>query len=364
MTRALDDETIDGTLGEVLRVLDRLPFVSSVKRDVQALRQLLYRRRAPRIAAFGVPGSGRTSLANALLGKDVLPAHVEPCRWIRIDADGALLDWLEVPLGSDGETALALKNALEDSPADIALIVCAPRDLDGGLTDAMPELSSLLEQLDRREEAVAVLTHSDTLGVPEDEEGHAIGVGLTQLRQALREGDLQVRHAFAVSSTDGHGVRPLSEALMGILPDPARIEAARALVHAPAARRDLANRIVHSASTLALTVGLAPVPFSDVLVIAPLQVTMVSAVAHLSGRPWDRKAVTEWLASVGVVGSAGMGLRWTARQLLKLVPGAGTLVSAGVAGAGTVSMGQSAIAYFLRGDRKLLGKGAEAAARG
>lgn len=357
MPRALDDAGIDGPLGEVLKVLDRLPFVSSVKRDVQALRELLYRRRPPRIAALGLPGSGRTALANALLGKDVLPAQGEPDRWIRIDAEGALLDWLEVPLGAGEHTRAALERALADSPADVALIVCAPRDLDGGLAEATPELRSLLGLLGRREGTVAVLTHADTLGDPDDGARHALGVGLSQLRQTLRDGDVEVKDTFAVSSTDGHGVRPLSEALVGMLPHPARIEAARALVHAAAGRRELANRIVHSASTLALTVGLAPIPFSDVFVIAPLQLTMVTAVAHLSGRPWDRKAVSEWLASVGVVGSAAMGLRWTARQLLKLVPGAGTLVSAGVAGAGTVSMGQSAIAYFLRGDRDLLGQG-------
>jgi uncharacterized protein (DUF697 family) len=75
---------------------------------------------------------------------------------------------------------------------------------------------------------------------------------------------------------------------------------------------------------------------------------MVSALAYLSGRSWDRKTITQWLASLGVVGGLGVGLRFTARTLAKLVPGAGTVVSAGIAGAGTTAMGHSAIKYFLR----------------
>ncbi len=126
------------------------------------------------------------------------------------------------------------------------------------------------------------------------------------------------------------------------------MEAARALVHAAGPRRDVANLIVKSCSTIALTVGLAPVPLSDALLIAPLQVVMVSAVAHLGGQPWDRKAAVEWLGSMGVVGGAGFGFRWAAQQLVKFIPGAGSIVSASVAGAGTVALGQSAIAYFLR----------------
>jgi uncharacterized protein (DUF697 family) len=48
-----------------------------------------------------------------------------------------------------------------------------------------------------------------------------------------------------------------------------------------------------------------------------------------------------------VVGGAGLGLRWTAQQLVKLVPGAGSIVSASIAGAGTTALGKSAMTYFL-----------------
>jgi uncharacterized protein (DUF697 family) len=170
-----------------------------------------------------------------------------------------------------------------------------------------------------------------------------------RLEDAVGERRLEPERVVAAATGPAElGLDTLSSAIYAALPDVARLEGARALSRADEARRSLANQIVHSCSTMALTIGLAPVPLSDAFVIAPLQVVMVSAVAHLGGRPWDRKAALEWMGSMGIVGGAGMGFRWTAQQLVKLIPGAGYLVSAGVAGAGTATLGQSAIAYFLR----------------
>jgi len=97
-----------------------------------------------------------------------------------------------------------------------------------------------------------------------------------------------------------------------------------------------------------------PVPFADAFFLLPMQAAMVTGIAYLSGRPWNRRAAAEWLASVGVVGGAGLGLRWSAQQLVKLVPGAGSIVGAGVAGAGTLAIGRSAIAYFVDGPGNLV----------
>jgi uncharacterized protein (DUF697 family) len=221
---------------------------------------------------------------------------------------------------------------------------------------------------------VGVLTQSDLVAVGPDAlstetapgatDREAIELARERLEMAMKVAGLEPRAVLA-TRLEGEpreaSVARLTRSLFAELPEVARIETARAFRGADVQRREIANRIVRSTATIALTVGLAPVPLSDAFIIAPLQVLMVSAVAHIGGRPWDRKAALEWIASMGLVGGAGFGLRWTAQQLVKLVPGAGTLVSAGVAGAGTVTLGQSAIAYFLR-DRKVREIPADAAA--
>jgi uncharacterized protein (DUF697 family) len=127
------------------------------------------------------------------------------------------------------------------------------------------------------------------------------------------------------------------------------VEAARAFPVSRDKKREIARLLVQRASTIAVTVGLAPVPFSDAVILVPLQSLMVTSVAYIAGQPWDARAAAEWLGSVGLLGGAAFGLRWGAQQLIKLMPGAGTLLSASVAGTGTLAIGRSAIAYFIDG---------------
>lgn len=358
-------ETDDGALAQLLRVLDRLPFVSGLRRDIRTLRDVVYRRRPPRLMALGTLGSGRSRIANALLGSEVFGDGdgAEPYRWIGVHTDGAQLQWLEVPMPLDDAGLGRAESALSEAQPDCILLVCAPADVEDGMRDRLNQVPRLLRSIVRDGDAplplFAVLSQADrmppagTSAAPYPEpQRTAIDLARQRLDGALRASGLDVARTLAVacpaSPSPTFGLEDLSREVFAALPEPALLEAARALPLAPGARRQVANRVVHACSTLALTVGLAPVPLSDALIIVPLQVLMVSAVAHVSGRPWDRKAAFEWMASVGVVGGAGMGLRWTAQQLAKLIPGAGTLVSAGVAGAGTATLGQSAIAYFLR----------------
>ena len=66
-------------LDQLVRVLDQVPLVSSVKNDLSGLRSLLYRRRPPRIAALGVAGSGRSTLLRALIERQPVrePLHAD-----------------------------------------------------------------------------------------------------------------------------------------------------------------------------------------------------------------------------------------------------------------------------------------------
>jgi uncharacterized protein (DUF697 family) len=188
------------------------------------------------------------------------------------------------------------------------------------------------------------LTHSDLIGRGESD----VEAARNQLEAKIRDSGLGADPPRAVSAISGEGLRGLSEAMVLALPEEARLEAARALTRAEEARVRIGHEIVQSCTAVSVTVGLTPIPFSDMVVLGPLQAMMVSSLAYLSGRNWGKRTVAEWLGSLGVVGGLGMGLRFAAQTIAKFVPGAGTAVSAGVAGAGTTAMGQSAIKYFLK----------------
>ncbi len=338
----------DVALDQLVKVLDQVPLVSGIKNDLSGLRSLLYQRRAPRIAALGRRGSGRSALLRSLVerGPASEPLQADRGEWVRIDHQGAVIRWLEIDVDAD-EAHAQWSAALEKRMPDLVFLMIEPADLEDAAR-IVERAKSLLR--DRPDGAAPLrvfplLTHADLIGSGEQD--------IESARQALatriRERELKADPPRAVSALSGHGLAALSEALVLALPEEARLEAARALTRAREARLRLGNEIVQACTAISVTVGLTPIPFSDVVLLAPLQAMMVSAVAYLSGRPWDSKAIAQWLGSLGVVGGLGVGLRFTARTVAKLVPGAGNVVSGGIAGAGTTAMGQSAIKYFLRG---------------
>lgn len=364
-------------LDDWMKVADRLPFVSSIKRDLVVLRRLLYDRRAPRVAAIGLPGSGRTALANALLSAvtfgegGVTPAPAVG-RWTRIDADGRRLDWIELPAEHDRDALLELaRPAFEESFPDVLLGVVEATAEERAAKPVHDALAALLAHLDehhgRKPAVLVLLTKVDVLPpadatppYPPPKVG-AIEQARAVLRQRLADLGQPDESFLAVCArpllTEGPPrwhVDRLGELIIEHLPEAAQMEAVRAFEVGNETKRRVARALVNSCSALGVTIGLAPVPFADAFFLLPMQAAMVTGVAYLSGRPWNRRAAMEWLASVGVVGGAGMGLRWSARQLVKFVPGAGSIVGAGVAGAGTLAIGRSAIAYFIDGPGALV----------
>lgn len=354
---------------QLLHILDKVPFVGGLKRDVARVGRLVTGRRLGRLVAVGSPGAGRSQLANAMLGIPVLRTDVEAAAWTLADADGRRIQWLEIDAEPGASARARGVFATAEAVPDILLLVVTPAEVEAGLGAILEPFAGVLGVAQERAEeeglpapvAFAVLTQADALPpetaappFPEDKQ-QRIALVLQRFDRQIRDAALPVSQPMAVAtfgSADQRlglapwGVEPLVERIAQSVPEDAQVETARAL-NAPVARRQVANALIQSCSTLSITVALAPVPFSDIVLIAPIQGMMVTTLAYLSGRAWDGRTATEWMASVGVVGGMGYGFRTVARQLVKFVPGAGSVVAAGIAGAGTLALGRSALRYYL-----------------
>ncbi len=347
---------------QLLRLVDRMPLVGGLKRDVVSLQRTVYERRAPRLLAIGPEGVGKSSLVDALLGQPILRGEgaLEEGRWIRIDAEGRRIEWLELrPEAVDAPRAF--RAGLDEMVPDVILLVATPEVVEGGMGRLVEGLRAMLAQLTEVDGAPKMLPVLMERGeISGDEVESRVKADLIQqkMRRALRDAGVSVEPVQVIGSVvplpsrapDApipRGLENLSERINALLPESALIEAARALAHAHEGRRHVANEVIHSCAALGITVSVTPVPFADAALLLPLQLLMVTTIAYLSGRAWDTKGALEWMASMGVAGGAGVGLRWGARQIFKLVPGAGSVVSAGVAGAGTAAIGHSAVAYFM-----------------
>lgn len=347
------------SLDDLSALVNRLPFLGTIQSDLAQLRRMLYDRRAPRVMTIGAAGSGRTTLANELLLAAALPerpsAVAPEGQWVRIRAAGRSLDWLELdttPL--EAERAARFDDALGEAVPDVVLLTLRAEGTDAevaALAALAKSVAARIEAKKGKATTLGVLLQADALGLPidtarVDRETHAMRTRLGELGVELAR---PVPVALPSDAAAHWNLAELGDAIFTRLPDAAQVEGARALPVSSERKEELARLVVQRCAFVAVTVGLAPVPFADAFLLIPLQGLMVTAVAYIGGQPWDARAGAEWLGSVGILGGAAFGLRWLGQQAVKAFPGAGTLLAASIAGSGTMGMGLSAIAYFIEG---------------
>ena len=110
-----------------------------------------------------------------------------------------------------------------------------------------------------------------------------------------------------------------------------------------------ARELVTATAAASSAVAASPLPVADSVPLAALQLVMVLGVARLAGRGADLSAARELLGAAGVQLGGAVAFRETARALVKLLPGWGSAISAGIAYGGTVAVGEAAIAWFIHG---------------
>lgn len=107
----------------------------------------------------------------------------------------------------------------------------------------------------------------------------------------------------------------------------------------------IANNWIMSAGAAATGVGALPVPGSDFVPLVGIQVSLILKLSTLYGKPISKANAKELIIAT-VVGNAGKAVF---RQVIKFVPGAGSVIGASVAGGTTVALGH-AIKYMHEND--------------
>lgn len=143
------------------------------------------------------------------------------------------------------------------------------------------------------------------------------------------------------------GLKELVEASMEVVPEGQHRAFAAAQKVSIKVKKKTSHKIVASAAGVAAGIGATPIPFSDAIALVPIQVGMLAGITSAFGFSLEEGFLKTMVASVLTGTGATILGRSIATNLLKLVPGfgsvAGGAIAAGTAAAVTTAFGEAYI---------------------
>jgi GTP-binding protein Era len=286
----------------------------------------------PKVAFAGFGNSGKSSLLNAIYGAEVarVSMQTDETKEPQI-AERFGIDFTDTP--GVGTSRFSLDDVLGLGVLQGQHIILHVLNGAAAVSAEDEKLARVIRGASAR--SIVVINKVDLLDDREKSEFLASAVA----RLGVLEGDVML-----VSAKRGTGVPALVQRITDLLPNALQ----DAFIAAQKADSQLKEKriraLIYSKAGVCAAVALAPIPIADLLVLTPIQMAMVATIGYFHGVEVSADRAGELM---GVMG-AGVGLREAARQLVKLIPGYGLVVSAGIAFAGTVALGETANLWFSR----------------
>ncbi len=296
--------------------------------DWDELSLAVQREAAARLAIVGPVNSGKSTLFNQLMGRRVSPVTAVPGT-TRTVLEERFGPFIMVDTPGFGEVGGMDRAEIARHAAEEATVVVLLLDAAAGIRQSDYEILQSLEAT-----GVPVIVALNKIDLVRRElpavlEDARRKLGVTPIPICARTG-AGVAEKLIPAIVDSH---PWIAVALG-----------RAL---PAYRRQLARRLVRSAATLNGIIAAEPVPGLDVPLLLAGQVRMVLRIAAIYGESLSVRHARELLTTI----AGGVGLRFLAGQLAKVLPGPGWVIAGVVNGLGTWAIGQTAILYFETGKR-------------
>lgn len=307
------------------------------------------------LAIFGATGAGKSTLVNAVFGKDVADTGVgqpvtKGIQYHRRD-DGFLgiFDSEGFETGSAGDQILdGLRTVVEarrtgaiDQQIHAAWYVV--RWSDRRFEDAQAAFVRILAEMGLP--VIVVLTQVPTKDGQVHPHARELADYIVSLGLPIRAGGVPVlTNAIADEFTHApaFGLDRLLDATYEVVPEAALAALTAAQRLDMERKKKAVKAIINQAVTVASGIGAVPIPFTDAALLVPNQVTMIARISAAYGLPPQRSRAMAIAGSLVLTGGATMAGRYAVTSFLKFIPGgaiAGSAISATVAGSLTRAVG-------------------------
>lgn len=360
------------------------------------IRKLVDESRPPVLMLMGRRGHGKSSLINALAGKEVATVNdfkpqepqSEPylitfaeefSTWKVVDTRGIFES--SKPDGSlEDDSITVLKDNILKHKPDVILHVINTPEVSAAQNDMAfrVELKTFIKHnLDYDIPLVMILNKADTFVNPRQWPPEEFALKAAQLDEQMdyvietmldaKKKPLNANtpyYGYELSESDYIGIIPvaslhgdlwnidtLSDFIGNNLHESAQLDFFQAQKRKKPLKK-LSTSIIKRFSTLAGGIGATPIPVADIALLVPVQMLMISIIGALAGRNASKETALEYLAAAGINIGVGFGFREVARQASKLIPFGGIAISGTIAATSTWGVGKSAETYFFNNEIK------------
>lgn len=185
---------------------------------------------------------------------------------------------------------------------------------------------------------------------------------ITEMKDAILSAHLPIEAIVPVLAKDvefdddyvikASGLDKLVEVMNYVLPTRAKDTFVAIQTASLDLKKKKAQTIVKLAAAAAAAVGAIPIPFSDAAILVPTQLSMLAKITSSFGVSVEKAAMVGVIsATIGTTGTTILG-KSAVSNLLKFIPGAGTVIGGAISGATaaalTASLGEAYIAIMIK----------------